>query len=107
LQAIKPEVIATAGVAGLGIYGLMAYVGLPVVFFYGMVAGVGQPLHMGLPLLAGALFSRYYFSRKFGAEKWSRYVPVVAAGFSCGMGLAGMIAVALALIAQCTKTLPF
>jgi hypothetical protein len=34
-------------------------------------------------------------------------VPVVAAGFSCGMGLAGMTAVAFSLIAQCTRELPF
>ena len=44
-------------------------------------------------------------------KKFSRlvlpYLAVIAAGVACGMGLAGMIAVALALIASCTQNLPF
>ncbi|HOE65710.1 MAG TPA: peptide transporter [Candidatus Hydrogenedentes bacterium] len=107
LQAISPAVIAGAGAIGVAIYSCMAYWNMPLIFFYGLVAGVGQPLHAGIPLLLGALASRYYFSRKFGAERWNRYIPVAAAGFACGVGLSGMIAVALALIAQCTRTLPF
>lgn len=107
LEAIDPEVIAAAGVLGVAAYGLMAYFNMPLIFFYGLVAGVGQPLHAGLPLIIGALAGKYYFSRKFGTDRWNLYVPVVVAGFACGMGLAGMTAVALALIAQCTQTLPF
>lgn len=107
LQAIKPEIILGAGAAGLCLYGLLSVFHMPVVFFYGMVAGIGQPLHVALPLLLGACAGRYYFSRKFEEKQWYRSVPVLAAGFSCGMGLAGMIAVALALIAQCTRSLPF
>ncbi len=107
LQAIKPSLIIGGCGAGVVLYGALAFFNLPVIFFYGIVGGVGQPLHVGLPLIAGALLSRYFFARKFGVECWNRYVPVVAAGFSCGMGLAGMTAVALALIAQCTHTLPF
>jgi len=96
-----------SGLVGLGIFGAFAAVGIPSVVFYGMIGGVCAPLHAGLPLLAGALLGKYYFARKFGPEKWRRYLPVVAAGFSCGMGLAGMTAVALSLIAQCTRELPF
>ena len=107
LDALKPEVIGGAALAGLAAYAGLSLAGLPVIFFYGMVAGVGQPLHVGLAMLAGALFSRYYFARKFGRDVWYRRVPVVAAGFACGMGLAGMTAVALAIIAQCTRQLPF
>ncbi|MCL5269188.1 MAG: OPT/YSL family transporter [bacterium] len=107
LQALKPQLIAGAAVVGLAIYMGLAAFKLPVIFFYGMVGGIGAPLHAGLPLLVGALFGRYYFRRKFGEERWARFVPVVAAGFACGMGLSGMTAVALALIGQCTRTLPF
>lgn len=64
-------------------------------------------LDQGLPLLVGALLGRYYFARKFGRDLWKRYVPVVMAGFFCGMGLSGMTAVALSLIAHCTRDLPF
>jgi hypothetical protein len=81
--------------------------GLPAIFFYGIIGGVGAPLHVGLPLLAGALLGRYYFARKLGGEKWNRCVPVAAAGFACGMGLAGMTAVAFTLVAQCTRNLPY
>ncbi len=107
LEALKPAVIAGAGGFGLGIYGVLSILKMPVIFFYGMVGGFGQPLHLGMAMITGALFSKFYFAPKFGQETWSRYVPVVAAGFACGMGLAGMTAVALALIAQSTQQLPF
>jgi len=107
LQALNPWTIVGACVTGLLLYRLVGAVGLPAVFFYGMIGGVGAPLHVGLSLFAGAVVGRYYFQRRFGEEQWSRYVPVVAAGFSCGMGLAGMIAVSLSLIMQCAKDLPF
>ena len=80
---------------------------MPVTFFYGLIGGMGQPLHGGLAMFIGALAGRYYFARRFGKERWGRYVPVVAAGFACGMGLAGMTAVGFSLIAQCAKDLPF
>ena len=76
-------------------------------FFYGLIGGVGAPLHAGLSMFVGALAGRFYFQRRFGKERWRRYVPVVAAGFSCGMGLAGMTAVSMSLIMQCAKKLPF
>jgi hypothetical protein len=107
LHAIKPAIIAVAAGIGLGIHAGFGWLGIPAIVFYGMIGGVNAPLHAGLPILAGALLSRYYFSRKFGQDKWKRYVPVLAAGFSCGMGLSGMTAVALSLISQCTRELPF
>ena len=107
LQALNPKIIAGAFGVGLVLYTGLSALGLPVVFFYGLIGGIGVPLHGVLPLLVGALAGRYYFQRRFGRKLWSRYVPVVAAGFSCGMGLAGMTAVAFSLIAQCTRELPF
>lgn len=107
LQALKPEVIGVSLGAGLALYCGLSWLGLPIIFFYGIIGGVGAPLHVGLPLLCGALLGRYFFARKLGADKWNRYVPVAVAGFSCGMGLAGMTAVAFTLIAQCTRNLPY
>ncbi|MEI6808800.1 MAG: peptide transporter, partial [bacterium] len=107
LEALKPDVIAASAGVGLALYCGLSWLGLPIIFFYGIIGGIGAPLHAGLPMLIGALVGRYYFTRKFGSEKWNRYVPVVAAGFSCGMGLAGMTAVAFSLVAQCTKNLPY
>ena len=100
-------VICISVLVGLGLYVGFAAVGVPAVVFYGMIGGVCAPTHAGVPLLVGALLGRYYFRRKFGEIKWKRYLPVVAAGFSCGMGLAGMTAVAISMIAQCTRKLPF
>ena len=107
LQALKPEVIGASLGIGLALYGALSWLGLPIIFFYGIIGGVGAPLHAGLPLVCGALLGRYYFAKKLGGEKWNRYVPVAAAGFACGMGLAGMTAVALTLAAQCTRQLPY
>jgi len=107
LQALNPKTIVGACLVGLVLYRLVGAIGLPTAFFYGMIGGVGAPLHVGLSLFAGALLGRYYFRKRFGEETWSRYVPVVAAGFSCGMGLSGMIAVSLSLVAQCARDLPF
>lgn len=107
LNALRPEVIGGATGAGLGIYMLLATFGVPLQFFYGMIAGIAVPTHVGVNMFIGALLSRYVFRRKFGQKKWARYVPVVAAGFSCGMGLAAMAAVAMSLIVNCVKELPY
>lgn len=107
LEALKAPVIVGSLVAGLGIYPLFALLGVPVMFYYGLIGGVGAPLHAVLPLFLGGIVGRYYFRKKFGTERWSRYAPVVAAGFSCGMGLAGMLAVAAAIVSQCTRELPY
>ena len=107
LQALNSKIIAGAGALGMVLYLGLGAVGVPVTFFYGLIGGMGQPLHGGLAMFIGALAGRYYFARRFGKERWGRYVPVVAAGFACGMGLAGMTAVGFSLIAQCAKDLPF
>jgi len=106
LRAFKPPLIAGGLVVGLAIYGLLSKFGLPLTFFYGLVAGTGNFPHGVLPLFLGALLGRYVFQKRFGKEKWQRYLPVIAAGFACGMGLVGMISVALALITKAAQHLP-
>lgn len=97
-EALSGIVVA----AGLG-FGLVTYIvlnlaGLPILLVYGVVRGLGQSTPHGLLLeLAGALLGRFYFLRKYGA-KWRHYAPVLLAGFSCGMGLAGMFAMGCTLI---------
>jgi len=107
LQALNPKTIIGAGLVGLVLYNALGRMGVPAVFFYGLIGGVGAPLHGGLSLMVGAVVGRCYFRRRIGEERWTRYVPVVAAGFACGAGLAGMLAVSLSLIMQCAKDLPF
>jgi hypothetical protein len=107
LQALKPSVMVGSGIVGMFLYVTMAALNVPIIFFYGLLGGLGQPTHVGLNLIIGALIGRYIFRKKFGAEKWARYTPVVVAGFMCGMGLAGMTAVACSLVVNCVKSLPY
>lgn len=107
LQALNAKTIISSCLIGVVLYNVLGRLGIPAAFFYGLLGGVGAPLHGALSLFVGALLGRYYFRRRIGAEQWSRYVPVVAAGFACGAGLAGMLAVSLSLIMQCAKDLPF
>lgn len=107
LNAIQPSRIIISTVAGLASYGAILGLKLPVLFFYGAVGGVGQMMHATVPQLIGGLLGRYYFGRRFGMTDWRRYSPVLLAGFSCGMGLIAMVAIALGLITKSVSFLPF
>jgi hypothetical protein len=48
-----------------------------------------------------------YFAKRYGAENWARYAPVLFAGFACGTGLVSMISISLALIAKAVSKLPY
>jgi hypothetical protein len=107
LRAIRPEVIGASCAVGLVSYGAMTLLKLPVLFFYGAVGGVGQMMIGTVPHLIGALLGRYYFATRFGLHDWRKYAPVLLAGFSCGMGLIAMCAIALGLITKSVSFLPF
>jgi hypothetical protein len=106
-RAIKPFVIGGGLVFGLGAYGLLSRLGWPVMLIYGFIRGIGTFPHVVIPQLGGALLGRYYFARRFGKREWQRYTPVLAAGFSCGTGLVGMLAIAFALVSQSVSQMPF
>ena len=107
LNAIRPSTIAISTAGGLALYGIMVAMRMPILFFYGFVGGVGQMLYITWPHMFGALLGRYYFARRFGLTAWRRYAPVLLAGFSCGMGLIAMVAIALGLITKSVSFLPF
>ncbi len=107
LQALKFDVIGYSFGAGIVLYWVMAALKLPVMFFYGFAGGIGALPHGTIPTFAGALLGRYYMAKKFGTANWSKYTPVLLAGYSCGMGLMGMGAIALSLIAKSVNYLPF
>jgi hypothetical protein len=77
-------------------------------FFYGLIRGVAyQALpHMAIPQFIGALLGRFYFERKLGL-KWRQYIPVVAAGFACGMGLITVLGVGVNFLAKAVIKIPF
>ncbi len=99
IEAIKFKYIFNSSVIGMALYFLLMAVKAPISLFYGIVGGVSVFPHMALPMFIGALLGRFYFARKVGPN-WKRYTPIILAGYSCGMGLVGMVSIAVALIAK-------
>lgn len=97
-----------AGFLGAGVlYALLSSVGLPVLMIFGVVRGLGQTNPAGLLLeFVGAMLGRLYFQRKFG-PMWLKYTPGIFAGFTCGVGLMGMMSVAVRLIARSIAPLDY
>lgn len=106
LQAIKLKWIVVGALGAGGLYGLVSWMGWPIMLFYGL-CGVGGWPHGTIPMFFGGLLGRYYFRKVYGAEKWRAYAPVLLAGYFCGMGLMGMCGVAIALISKAVYQMPF
>jgi hypothetical protein len=106
-EAIKLKFVLGGMGLGFCLLGLVNLLGLPILFFYGMIGGLGAIPNVAIPMFAGAVIGRRYFAKKYGKENWSRYTPVLAAGYACGVGLIGMLAVAFAMIAKTISSLPF
>jgi hypothetical protein len=107
LNAIKPGVIGAGLGLGVILYIAMLVFKLPLLFFYGFMGGATQFPHNTIPTFLGGCLSRFYFGKRFGVERWRLYAPVLLAGFFCGIGLMGMAAIAIALIAKTVNYLPF
>jgi hypothetical protein len=101
----------TVILAGLGIGGVcfagLSWLGAPVFLTYGIVRGLNQTLpYAVIPQFIGALIGRYYFQKRLGL-RWRQYIPVLAAGFSCGMGLIGTLGVGFTFLAKSVFKLPY
>lgn len=107
LDALKIPLIGWGFAVAMAIFGIAKLMNLPLLFYYGFIGGIGNIPHTAVPMFIGALLGRYYFARRFGMERWQMYTPVLLAGFSCGVGLIGMAAIALALISKTVNYLPF
>jgi hypothetical protein len=92
---------------GAACYWALAVLNLPVLLIYGAVRGLGQSTPHSIFLeVIGALLGRYYFVKKYGLA-WRQYAPVLLAGFSCGMGLMGMLAMGFTLIMRSLGSLAY
>lgn len=92
-QAVNGWYIAAGGVIGIFGYLILSVLALPVMLYYGYVRGLNTAVpHSVLPMFIGACIGRFYFHRKWG-KMWRQYIPVIFAGFSCGMGLVSMLCV--------------
>ncbi len=107
LKALKLPFISMSVGVGMVLYLLLVSFRIPVSFFYGIVGGVATFPHYAFPMFIGAMLGRYFFARRLGEETWRRYTPILLAGYTCGMGLVGMMSIALALIAKTVTALIF
>lgn len=106
-EAFRFAYIAAGTLFGGFLFGVMALLGAPVMLTYGVVRGLGQTMpHAVIPQFIGALIGRYYFQRKMGL-KWRQYIPVVSAGFACGMGLITTVGVGITFLSKAAIPLPF
>jgi hypothetical protein len=85
----------------------LAALNLPIMLIYGVTRGLGQSTPHGIFLeIIGAFLGRYLFLKKYGVA-WRQYAPVLLAGFSCGMGLMGMLAMGFTLIMRSLRSLAY
>jgi len=107
IQALKFDVIGYAGGGALAAYLAFMALKIPSLWFYGVAAGFPASCWWSIPMFVGAILGRYYFSPRFGAQTWMRYTPVLAAGYTCGIGLIGMVSIGLTIIFKAVRSLPF
>jgi hypothetical protein len=106
-DAFKWKTVLVGAGFGTMIFGVLTHLGAPIFLVYGLVRGLGQSLpHIIIPQFVGALIGRYYFRKKLGL-KWRQYVPVVAAGFACGMGLVATVGIGITFLSKAIVALPY
>jgi hypothetical protein len=106
-EALKPQWLLWGVSFGVGLYALLAALGLPTLVLFGIVRGLCQGMPAGIPLeVIGALVGRFYFRKKFG-DIWLKYVLVIGAGYACGMGLVAMVGMAIAILNKMMAPLLF
>lgn len=106
-KAFKPWVVLAGFGIGSSLFGVLSLAGAPVLLVYGAVRGLNQTLpHSMFLLLLGALLGRYYFQKRFG-KMWRQYIPVVLAGFTCGMGLISMFCIGVLFLSKAVFQLSY
>ncbi len=106
-EALNGWYILIGGVIGLGAFLTMGLFGAPTMMIYGFVRGLNTSMpHVAIPQFIGACISKFHFERKMGL-KWRQYVPVMSAGFACGMGLITVFSIGIMFLAKAVFQLPF
>jgi hypothetical protein len=106
-QAFNGLYVLAGSGFGLVVFSVLSKIGAPIMMIYGVIGGVGQAMpHSIIPQFAGALIGRFYFQKRLGL-RWRQYIPVVAAGFACGMGLIGTVGVGITFLSKSVIKLPF
>lgn len=98
MEAWRWDYVSAGLLSGTLAYAGLSALGLPTLLVFGMVRGMGLAFPGAIIFQTlGALCGRYYFRRRFG-DMWLKYAPVLLAGYSCGMGLMGMLAIAFSIL---------
>jgi hypothetical protein len=107
-EAFNPMYIATGVGLGLVMFGALRLLMMPTMIFYGIVRGMNQIVlpHVVPVQFLGACIGKFYFERRMGLT-WRQYIPVIAAGFSCGMGLVTVLSVGVNFLAKSVIKIPF
>jgi len=101
MEALKFNVISFGFLGGTLAFIFLSFLNLPTFLVFGAVRGLNQTTPGVIVLeLIGALIGRFYLQKKFGHQNFKRYVMIVFAGFAAGIGLVGMAAISLVLIAN-------
>ena len=99
-QAFHPDHLLICCGLTIVLFAVFRWAALPVMFIYGIILGAGGLPHMLILLVVGALIARFYFHRKYGAQRFLQIAPVLVAGYATGAGLMAMLGVSFALIAK-------
>ncbi len=106
-EALSGKVVLVGLAVGGILFGSLSAIAAPVTLCYGLVRGIGQTMpHVIIPQIIGALLGRYYFQKKLGLM-WGQYVPVLAAGVSCGFGLVSMLCIGIVFLAKSSNAMPY
>lgn len=106
-DAFSWKLLGTGAGFGALLFSVTNCFGMSVFFAYGVVRGLGQTLpHAVIPEMIGALLGRFYFQKHMGL-KWRQYVPIVAAGFACGMGLVSVLSIGITFMSKAIIQLPY
>jgi hypothetical protein len=106
-QAFNWRYVGVGTGFGVTLFAGMSWLGAPTFLVYGLIRGLGQTIpYAVIPQFLGALIGRYYFQRRLGLQ-WRQYVPVVTAGFMCGMGLVATLCIGITFLSKAIIQLPF
>ncbi len=98
LEAIRPSYIVAGCILAGVLYVLVAAVGVGSALFYGLIGGIAVWPHFAILQFVGAVLGRRYLARRFGADRWRAWTPVLLAGYACGDGLVAMLGIGVALL---------
>jgi len=107
LSAFKPKFVGFGLAYGLGAYPILKLLGAPTLLLYGTIRGLTADPIDAIPELTAALIGRFYMVRIFGRKQWVNYTPVLAAGFGCGIGLVGMLSMAIRSMSSAVSMIPY